>query len=484
MGKHLLSRVRSRRFLVFAVLWFLCLNAAMPWRAAWGLGLGDEKELGRKILGQIRAHIPLVEDPAIVGYIQSVGNRIVKQVGITSYDYQFYVVNLSIPNAFAVPGGYIFIFRGLIELMSSEGELAAILSHEMAHIQCRHIHRQMDAGKVLTGAALAGVLAGVLLGAAGGAGASTPALAMGSMAGSQVVGLQYSREFEEEADQLGLSYLTSAGYVPQDMVTVLSRLNDVKLRTNSRIPPYLSTHPDTGDRVQYLMDLSRKYPKKVGSRPLKENPTHFQLMQAGLIAEYGDSKVARDRFDRTNPGVADLYGLGRLYLRLGRIEEALSYLLDAARREPGNPFILNTLGFAYFQQGKLKEAQRVLQTCLNLEPSNSMARYQLALVLQDQGLREEAVDQLLKIEPMSATFPEIDHRLGVLLGQVNQVGQAHYHLGRYYESKQDFKVALFHYEKARAMLKDSPQKIEELNERIKEVKQSGKGSSGKRERKR
>jgi len=280
MGKHLLSRVRSRRF------WFCSSLVLVPGcgdalACGMGVGIGGwKRELGRKILGQIRAHIPLVEDPAIVGYVQSVGNRIVKQVGITSYEYQFYVVNLSIPNAFAVPGGYIFIFRGLIELMSSEGELAAILSHEMAHIQCRHIHRQMDAGKVLTGAALAGVLAGVLLGAAGGAGASTPALAMGSMAGSQVVGLQYSREFEEEADQLGLNYLTSAGYAPQDMVAVLYRLNDVKLRTNSRIPPYLSTHPDTGDRIQYLMDLSRKYPKK-GRVPASEGKSDALSADAG-----------------------------------------------------------------------------------------------------------------------------------------------------------------------------------------------------------
>jgi len=468
---RLCKRNRGRRFLVPVVVWLLCLSLAMPGHTVWALGLGDEKELGRKILGQIRAHIPLVEDPAIVSYVQSVGNRIVRELGTTSYEYQFYVVDSSVPNAFAIPGGYIFVFRGLIEFMSEEGELAAILSHEMAHIQGRHVHRQMDAGKVLTAAALAGVLAGVLLGSATGNASASPALAMGSVAGSQALGLKYSRENEQEADQLGLSYLSSAGYPPRDMVTVMQRLNDVKLRTHSRIPSYLSTHPDTGDRIQYLTDLCNKYPQKQTSKASKGRSSDFRLMQAGLIAEYGDTKVARDRFDRPNPTLAETYGLARLNLRLGRTEEAMSYLLEAARKEPGSPFILCTLGNAYFRQGRLQDAQRVLQTCLKLDPSNSMARYQLALVLQDQGNREEAVAQLLRIEPMSATFPEIDNRLGVLLGQVNRVGEAHYHLGRYYESKQDFRVALFHYEKAKAMLKDSVQKIDELNERIKEMKQ-------------
>ena len=106
-------------------------------------------------------------------YVQSVGNRIVRQLGSTPYEYQFFVINQSVPNAFAVPGGYIFIYRGLIEMMTSEGELAGILSHEMGHIQAHHYQRRVEEGHMLNVATIAGVLAAVLLGAKGGGSASS-----------------------------------------------------------------------------------------------------------------------------------------------------------------------------------------------------------------------------------------------------------------------------------------------------------------------
>ena len=88
--------------------------------------------------------MPLVEDGEVLTYVRNVGNRVAKEVGITTYQFQFFVVDQPIPNAFAVPGGNIFIYRGLIEMMSSEDELASILSHELAHIQARHLQRSID----------------------------------------------------------------------------------------------------------------------------------------------------------------------------------------------------------------------------------------------------------------------------------------------------------------------------------------------------
>jgi beta-barrel assembly-enhancing protease len=466
------SSTRRRRtalvVLITFVFTYLCL---FPSQNSWALSLSQEKELGKQLIHVLKERMTLVEDGEILTYVQSVGNRIVKQLGLTPYQYQFFVVDASIPNAFAVPGGYIFIYRGLVEMLASEGELAAIFSHELAHIQARHIHRSMEKGKILTVAALAGLLAGVFLGMKSEAG---QALTVGSAAGAQSLQLKYSRDNEEEADQLGLKYLTAAGYPPKDMANAMRRLGQQsKWLMNSKIPSYLSTHPALGERVLYLEELIQRQkdlPSKV-RRP--DSPDEFSIMQATLVAHYADPQVAQDRFQNAakKDETSGVYGLGRLCLRQGKVDEAIQYLQDAARRQADSTFILSTLGSAYIQQGRLKEAQKVLQSALVLDPKAAIVHFRLALVLKDLGQKEEALQHLQQIEELSPTFPEIDYHLGVLLGQVNRLGPAHFHLGRYYEDKQDWGLAIFHYEKARAMISGDPQRIEEIDYSLKEVKE-------------
>jgi beta-barrel assembly-enhancing protease len=446
------------------------------------LTLSEEKELGRKMLEKVREVLPLVEDGEIIAFAQSVGDRVAKQVGMTSYQFQFFVVNESVPNAFAMPGGYIFIYRGLIELMTNEGELAGILAHELAHIQQRHIHRRLEEGKLINMASVAGLLAGILLGmAGGGAGKAAGAVAMGSMAGAATYALQYSRENEKEADIVGLRYLLAAGYEPHDMVTIMERMNQDRWRVGSKVPSYMLTHPGLTERVEYLKDLARQNPSKGGKSSNAGVSVDFRMMQAALIADYSDPNVAMDRFQAemrkpkgaSSPAFVE-YGLGRLLLRQGKTDEALPHLQEAARQASNSPFALSSLGALYYTQGKMLEAQRVLQTALVLNPGSSIAHLRLAKVLQETGQKEEALKHLYQIEALSPTFPEIDYHLGVLLGQVNRLGPAHYHLGRYYEQRRDWKLAFFHYQKAKALLTDNVQLLEEVTQSLKEVEKKKK----------
>lgn len=439
------------------------------------LTLSEEKELGRKMLEKVRAVLPLVEDGEIIAYVQSIGDRVARQVGLTSYQFQFFVVNESVPNAFAMPGGYIFIYRGLIEMMTKEGELAGILAHELAHIQQRHLHRRLEEAKMINLASIAGMLAGILLGMSGG-GKVGGAVATGSMAGAATYSLQYSRENEKEADQVGLRYLTAAGYEPQDMVTVMERLNQDRWRASSKVPSYMLTHPALTERVQYLKDMAQQQSTKGAGGAVVNDSTDFRMMQAALIADYSDPQVAMDRFQadrrRAKGGASPAYveyGLGRLMLRQGKTDQALPHLQEAARYASSSPFALSSLGGLYFTQGRLLEAQKVLQTALVLSPNSSIAHLRLAKVLQEMGQKEEALKHLHQIEELSPTFPEIDYHLGVLLGQVNRLGPAHYHLGRYYAQRQDWKLAVFHYQKAKALLTNDPRLQEEVSQSLKEV---------------
>ncbi len=484
MKQSLLNSLFGRIITWICGVCFLTSSLVVVPGFSHALTLSEEKELGQKLLVKVKAVLPLVDNGEIIAYVQSVGERVAKQVGSTPYQFQFFVVDESVPNAFAMPGGYIFIYRGIIELMTSEGELAGILGHELAHIQQRHIHRRLEENKLINVASIAGMLAGILLGMAGGgggAGKAGQAVAMGSMAGAATYALQYSRENEREADQVGLRYLLAAGYKPQDMVTIMERMNQDKWRVSSKVPSYMLTHPGLTERVQYLKDLAQQQTSKGEKAAGSGVSTDFRMMQAALIADYSDPHVALDRFQaemRQSRGTASSafveFGLGKLLLRQGKNDEALPHLQEAARLAASSPFALSSLGALYHAQGKMLDAQRVLQTALVLNPESSIAHLRLAKVLQETGQKEEALRHLNRIEALSPTFPEIDYHLGVLLGQVNRLGPAHYHLGRYYQQRQDWKLAVFHYQKAKALLAGDPQLLDEVTRSLKEVERKKK----------
>jgi predicted Zn-dependent protease len=178
------------------------------------LSIEEEKKIGRQFLKAALSHLRLIQDPEVVGYVNRVGQDIVKHLEVHIFPYHFYVVDSSSLNAFAAPGGYVFMNRGLIEIMEDEGELAAILAHEIAHVQSRHIAQRMARARTLNLAALGGMLAGIFLGGEAGAAAIA-----GSQAGATSAMLNYSRQDEEEADRKGLRYLEAANYSGEDFAT-------------------------------------------------------------------------------------------------------------------------------------------------------------------------------------------------------------------------------------------------------------------------
>lgn len=453
---------------ILLTLFVFILVVLCPRTQVSAINLSEEKDLGKKFVGLIRKSMPLVEDGEVLTYVRNVGNRVAKEVGITTYQFQFFVVDETVPNAFAVPGGYIFIYRGLIEMMSSEGELAGILSHELAHIQARHLQRSIDEAKVLSVGMVAGILAGILLRA--------PGLAAGGMAASETGALQYSRVHEMEADQFGFRFLCAAGYDPVAMPTMMQKLLQCTWLQNSRVPSYLSTHPALAERVQYLSEMVKK--QKASSRKAVEPPSgDFKVMQATLIADYTDETKAFDRFQaeiKKGDNVA-VFGLGRLYLRQNKWSQAVDQLRQAARLMPSSPFVLSTLGEAYHRAGKLQEAQNSLESALMIDPSASIADFRLALVLMDMGKKDEALDHLMRIEELAPMFPEVDYQLGVILGQSDKLGLAHFHLGRYYFHKDNKELAISHFKKAKSLITDSPSKMQEINEDLKELDPKKKG---------
>ena len=221
----------------------------------------SEAELGRQYHPQFVAEFGGEMTGPQATYVEQVGQNIAVQSGLgnTQSDFNVTLLNSSVDNAFAVPGGYVYVTRQLVSLMNNEAELAGVLGHEVGHVAARHSARRQEAAQrnQLLGV-LGQVLSGVVFGNT----------ALGQL-GQQIAGtapqlatLRYSRNQELEADQLGVNYLRRAGYDPRAMATVLQSLAaqnalDAQLQgRDATIPEWASTHPDPAGRVQNAVQLA------------------------------------------------------------------------------------------------------------------------------------------------------------------------------------------------------------------------------------
>ena len=188
-------------------------------------------------------------------YVEQVGKNIAVQSGLGNARESFTVtlLNSSVNNAFAIPGGYVYSTRQLVTLMNNEAELAAVLGHEVGHVAARHSQRRQRTAQRNQLLGIGGaILSGILLGDS----SLGQTVSQGLLQGSQLLTLSFSRQQELEADDLGITYLTRAGYDPRAMGTVLASLAaqntlDAQLQgRNATVPEWASTHPDPASRVQ------------------------------------------------------------------------------------------------------------------------------------------------------------------------------------------------------------------------------------------
>jgi len=201
----------------------------------------QEIQIGQEGAADVRRSLGLVADPVLQEYVQGIGARIAANSERPTLPWSFEVVDDPTPNAFALPGGPIFITRGMMNLMSTEAQLATVLGHEVAHVTARHhVTRLSRAQLAQVGLGVGGIL-------------FPQVQALGDIAGVglQLVFLQHGREAERQADDLGFRYSLDQGYDVREMAKVfhsLQRLGDTQQR--SAIPGWLQTHPAPADRIQ------------------------------------------------------------------------------------------------------------------------------------------------------------------------------------------------------------------------------------------
>ena len=207
--------------------------------------IGEEQEIqmGREAAAQVEAQMGLVDDPELQRYVSRIGQRLAAASERPDLPWRFQVVDDPTVNAFALPGGFIFVTRGIMAAFMSEAELAAVLGHEIGHVTARHSVEQMSQQQLFGG--LAGLGAVVF---------DLGSIAQGVLGtGLSLLFLQYSRDDERQADDLGLRYMVREGFAPQEMLDVFQTLERVgEASGGGGTPGWLATHPAPEDRFQRI----------------------------------------------------------------------------------------------------------------------------------------------------------------------------------------------------------------------------------------
>lgn len=267
----------------FAVFLVFCFPAATfagtgGTSSTSGSELKKEIELGQKVAAEVEGHWNRIVDPAKTAHVSMVAEKLIPHLE-RPLPFEVRLVEDKTPNAFALPGGIVFVTTGMLEFVRSDHELAAILAHEFVHADRRHGMVQVARNERLNLLSLAVVIASKGQGAA---------LLMAGLAQVAIMN-NYSRDLEEEADREGLAVLFLSGYEPSGMVTVMERLSEEKLKRPYVDPGIFQSHPDVEDRVNYLIETMRNKGWKL------QRKLPLRLLRPRWVNEEGRSSLFLDQ---------------------------------------------------------------------------------------------------------------------------------------------------------------------------------------------
>ncbi|MFN7927922.1 MAG: M48 family metallopeptidase [Blastocatellia bacterium] len=244
--------------------------------------LAQDIELGRQAAAEVEKQMPLYpEDSEVDAYVERVGRRLVaaipSQFQHQEFNYRFDVVNASDINAFALPGGPMYVNRGMIEAARTEGEMAGVMAHEISHVALRHgtaqATKQQNPGIQL------GAIGGAILGAIIGGNAGS-VIAQGTQLGLGAYLLRYSRDYETQADILGAQIMARAGYDPRDLANMF---RTIEQQGGGGGPEWLSSHPNPGNRYNRINEEAERL--NVNERMAQSNTAEFNRVRSSLRSQ-------------------------------------------------------------------------------------------------------------------------------------------------------------------------------------------------------
>jgi predicted Zn-dependent protease len=434
--------------LIFSLLINL-LPVPQGLRSASAFSVGEEKEVGEKLLSMVRKSFEVLDDPDISQYVNDLGQQILTVAGPQYFDYHFFVIKDNEFNAFAAPSGLIFIHSGLIETMESEGELISVMAHECAHVTSRHISDRLAKQTKTSIGTAALLIAGIAL---GGGGALGQALITGSMAASAAMNLKFSREDEEEADRLSFKWMQALQIDPADMESMLRRMHRISVYRMANIPPYLLTHPEPQQRLGYVQDLIMAAQQKK-SYQARDNFSFLRMKQRVLSLTRDPATLKTQFTKKASQGsgqqaIMAQYGLALVALAGADYAKAETLLKGVILAYPNRPILQTDLATIALQAGRRQEALAILKGIHAAAPSDAYTTYTLASALEQIGEQQQALQLFHDLLPVIPDHAMLNHTLGNLETRQGKKGVGHYYLGHYFWMEGDTKNAIYHLDEA------------------------------------
>ena len=405
----------------------------------------EEQALGRAILHDVYADPRYLDDPQIETYLDQLGYKLVSVSTRNQREFNFFVVNDPSINAFAMPGGNIGVHTGLLLAAQSESELAGVVAHEIAHVTQDHIARMVASQSQSQWPTMAALALALL------AARSNPNVANAAIASTQAYSIQnqlnYSRDYEREADRLGYEMLTRASYDPRGMSAFFNRLERANRFYDSSAPAYLRTHPLTTDRIADMQSRSEDAPYQQVADSLD-----FQLVRARLRAQESSAadavRAARNvlKEKRHNSETAARYGLVTALMRARQFGEAEAEVQKLLTVKPAHPMIAQIAAQTALASGDPRLALQRYKAGSEAHPGYRPLQYGYIDALLAAGRNGEAlqqVDKQLALYPLdrrlwrlaAKTHAELGHRLlshraqaeasalsGNLIAAIEQIG--------------------------------------------------------------
>lgn len=391
----------------------------------------QERKLGEDFMRKARRMLRMVDDPELNDYIQSLGNRLLAHGNGSGEAYQFFLVDDPSINAFAVPGGFIGVNTGLILAARDEGELAAVVAHEITHVQQRHIPRLIAESKRTSGPAMAALIAAILLAGTGHDGADAAvALTSATMAQSQ---LNYTRAFEQEADNLGIRILAGAGFDPHAMPAFFESLQTWGRLNETSLPEFLRTHPITATRITESRQRAEQYAKTRGS-----DSNAFYLARAKIRALKGNPGEVAQNFKKTledgkyRYADAERYGYALALARAQQPQSARRILDDLIRREPDNIAYRLALAETELAAGQRDRALKLYASAYQKHPESTPLAHRYAAALLESGQAKRAQALLKDLLRSQTGDPSLYKMLARAAGETGELVAAHQALAEHY----------------------------------------------------
>nr|WP_162063282.1 M48 family metallopeptidase [Vibrio taketomensis] len=357
------------------------------------LTIDQELQYGDAYMRMLRNRAPIVNDPVLVEYVDTLGHRLVANADDVKTPFTFFMIRDRNINAFAFFGGYVAIHTGLFLHAKTESELASVLAHEIAHVTQRHLARSMEEQAKRSPATLAALAGSLLLAiAAPEAGlAAITATTAGNMQGQ----INYTRSNEKEADRFGIATLSKAGFDVTAMPRFFGRLAD-EYRYVTTPPPMLLTHPLPQDRITDSRVRAQSYPHLRVDESLD-----YHLARSRIVARYAGIKAdaALDWFNRRESKVSNTikpamsYGKALVYLDNNQLSEAKTLLEPLLQQDKQNRFYLDAMTDLYIALKQPEKAVTLLEQALKSEPHNPV----LTINYANSLLNEDKLSQAIRV---------------------------------------------------------------------------------------